>query len=103
MPLTLPKPIAAYFAAEAKQGAAALARCFTLEGVVKDEGRTFRGLAAIQEWNADARSKYHHTVEPLRAFQREDRTVGLPESPEAFPITAFYVITRLLVALRYPT
>jgi hypothetical protein len=42
-PLTLPKPIAGYFAEESRKDASALARCFAPEGVVNDEGRTFKG------------------------------------------------------------
>ena len=37
MPIRLPKPIAAYFAAEKAGDASALARCFTNDGVVRDE------------------------------------------------------------------
>jgi hypothetical protein len=33
--------------------------------VVRDEGGTFTGRAAIERWNASARAKYHHTVAPL--------------------------------------
>jgi hypothetical protein len=65
MPFSLPKPIAAYFAAEKAGDAVSLARCFTDAGVVRDEGGTFTGTAAIERWNADARAKYHHTVVPL--------------------------------------
>jgi len=41
MPISLPKPIASYFAAEKAEDASALARCFTGEGVVRDEGGRF--------------------------------------------------------------
>ena len=62
MPLDLPGPIAEYFAAEQARDALALARCFVDDGVVHDEGGTFRGPTAIRDWNAAAREKYHHTV-----------------------------------------
>jgi len=84
-PPKLPKPIADYFAAESKEDAAALARCFAPDAVVKDEGQTFRGPAAIRKWNADARSKYHHRVEPLQAFEREGRTVVVARLSGTFP------------------
>lgn len=84
-PLKLPEPIAAYFAAEAEEDAAALARCFAADGVVKDEGQTFRGPAAIRKWNAEARSKYHHRVEPLRASERGGRTVVVARVSGNFP------------------
>jgi ketosteroid isomerase-like protein len=48
MPLDLPGPIAEYFAAEQARDALALARCFVDDGVVHDEGGTFRGSTAIR-------------------------------------------------------
>jgi hypothetical protein len=62
--LTLPDPIAAYFAADPRD-AAAVARCFTAHAVVKDEGRTHTGLDAIQAWKAAASAAYTCATEPL--------------------------------------
>jgi hypothetical protein len=56
MALALPEPIAAYFAAD-KDGAEAVARCFTETAIVQDEGHTYTGQAAIQKWQEDASSK----------------------------------------------
>jgi hypothetical protein len=47
MSIELPKPVAAYFAAESAADASALARCFASDGVVHDEGGAFTGRAAI--------------------------------------------------------
>ena len=44
--LNLPKPIAAYFAADKSDGEA-VSQCFTENAVVKDEGHTHKGRAAI--------------------------------------------------------
>ncbi len=71
MSIKLPGPVAAYFAAEKKQDADALARCFVEDGVVRDEGRTYKGVAAIKRWNEEARAKYHHSVEPISAVERD--------------------------------
>ena len=71
MPLDLPKPVAEYFAADRTRDAHALARCFADDGVVHDEGGTFRGTEAIRDWSAATREKYHHTVEPLSAVERD--------------------------------
>lgn len=68
--LILPEPIAAYFAAD-RQSPQALARCFTAQAVVKDEGRTYAGLPAIQAWKTQASAQYTYTVEPL-ALERGD-------------------------------
>jgi hypothetical protein len=75
MSINLPKPIAAYFAAEKAGDAGALARCFASDGVVHDEGGSFTGRAAIERWNATARAKYHHTVVPLGATERDGALV----------------------------
>ena len=48
--LNLPEPIAAYFDADKRGDADAVARCFTKEAVVKDEGHKHAGPAAIQKW-----------------------------------------------------
>jgi hypothetical protein len=68
--LDLPEPIAAYFAAD-KRDATAIARCFTNDAVVKDEGRTYTGLAAIVEWRTGVSAKYTYTSEFL-AFEEKD-------------------------------
>jgi hypothetical protein len=85
MPIGLPKPIASYFAAEEAENASALARCFTAEGVVRDEGGTFTGTAAIERWNADARAKYHHTVVPLSVAENDGAFVVLTRVAGDFP------------------
>jgi hypothetical protein len=75
MPLDLPGPIAEYFVAEQARDPLALARCFADDGVVHDEGGTFRGTSAIRDWNATAREKYHHTVTALSVVERDGTTV----------------------------
>ena len=68
--LMLPEPIAAYFAAD-QQNPEALARCFTAQAVVKDEGHTHTGLAAIKAWKAAASAQYTYTTQPF-ALQQQD-------------------------------
>ena len=85
MPISLPKPIAAYFAEEKAGYAGALARCFTDDGVVRDEGETFTGTSAIERWNADARAKYHHTVVPLSVTEGDDAIVVRARVAGDFP------------------
>src|SRR5258707_1683609 len=70
MSISLPKPIAEYFAAEKAGDAARLASCFVSDGVVHDEGGTFTGAVAIERWNAAARAKYHHTLAPIGSTWR---------------------------------
>jgi ketosteroid isomerase-like protein len=85
MPINLPRPIAAYFAAEKAGDARAVARCFMDEGVVRDEGGTFTGRAAIERWNAGARAKYHHTVAPLSVSESDGAIAILARVSGDFP------------------
>ena len=85
MSINLPNPIAAYFAAENAGNAGALARCFANDGVVHDEGGSFTGRAAIEQWNTTARAKYHHTVVPLSATERDGATVVIGRVSGEFP------------------
>ena len=76
MSLDLPKPIAAYFAADKDKGdSETIARCFTENAVVKDEGHTYNGLAAIKQWRAGASTKYTYTSEPFASDQKDGKTV----------------------------
>ena len=54
--LNLPEPVAAYFEAD-RDGAEAVARCFTCDGWVVDEGRTHVGPGAIEAWKTAASGK----------------------------------------------
>ena len=42
---------------------------------MQDEGRTMKGLAAIQRWKTETKRKYHHTVEPLASVQKDGKTI----------------------------
>jgi len=72
--LNLPKPIAAYFIADEVDGEA-VSQCFTANAVVKDEGHTHNGRAAIKAWKADAAAKYRYTCEPLACEEKDGKTV----------------------------
>lgn len=82
--LSLPEPIAAYFAAD-ERGADAVARCFTNHGVVKDEGHTHAGRAAITAWKAAASAKYSYTTRPLRVEQEDGRHIVTGRVTGNFP------------------
>lgn len=66
--LNLPEPIQAYFAAD-RQNPDALARCFTTQATVKDEGQTHAGLDAIKAWKAAASARFDYTNEPFTLDQ----------------------------------
>ena len=71
MTITLPPPISAYYTAEQGSDFKALARCFTPEGVVRDEGREIKGHEAIAAWMAEAKAKYDHRTEVLSAREAD--------------------------------
>jgi hypothetical protein len=72
--LSLLKPIAAYFAADSGDGEA-VSQCFTENAVVKDEGHTHKGRAAIKQWKTDASAKYEYTCEPTACEEKDGKTV----------------------------
>ena len=59
--LTLPEPIAAYFAAE--HNPEALAHCFTSQAVMKDDGHTYTGINAIKAFMGEDYSVSHVPAE----------------------------------------
>lgn len=62
--LNLPKPIAEYFEAD-KQDGRSVARCFTEDAVVTDEGKSHRGHTEITAWKNAASAEFSYVVELL--------------------------------------
>lgn len=85
MTLELPQPIAAYVAADNAGDDAALAACFAADAVVRDEGRTIRGVDAILAWKAESKRKYQYTVEPLAVAEAEGGAVLTGRVSGQFP------------------
>ena len=83
--LILPDPIAAYFAADQLGADAAIARCFTTQAVVKDEGRTYTSLEAIEAWKAAASAAYTYTSEPFALEQKEGACIVTSRVTGNFP------------------
>jgi hypothetical protein len=84
MTLNLPKPVAAYFAADKADGLV-LSQCFTEDAVVKDEGHTPNGRAAIQQWKKEASAKYQYTSELLACEPRDGRFIVTSRLTGNFP------------------
>ena len=82
--LNLPKPIAAYFTADKADGEA-ISQCFTENAVVKDEGHTHEGRAAIKEWKVDVSTKYKYTCELLACQDKDGKTVVTSHLVGNFP------------------
>ena len=83
-PTHLPKPIAAYFAADKGDGAA-ISKCFTENAIVKDEGHTYKGQAAIAKWKTDASTKYEYTSTPIACEERAGKMVVTSHLVGNFP------------------
>jgi ketosteroid isomerase-like protein len=81
----LPMPIAIYTNAENTGDVKALAQCFAENALVRDEGQTVEGLAAIKQWNAETRKKYQHTIEPLAVAQKDGKTIVTNRLTGNFP------------------
>lgn len=84
MPITLPEPVAAYFAADQNDGDA-VALCFTENAAVVDERRTHEGRDAIRRWKAEASAKFRYTTAPFAIGGDGDRIVVTARVSGDFP------------------
>jgi hypothetical protein len=82
--LSLPEPIAAFFDAD-KRGSDDVARCFTSQAVVKDEGRTHSGPEAIKAWKTAASAKYSYVAEPFAIERSAGRFIVTARLTGNFP------------------
>ncbi|WP_180901126.1 nuclear transport factor 2 family protein [Martelella soudanensis] len=82
--LDLPKPIAAYLAADAGD-TDAIKQCFAEDATVRDEGKTHTGRAAIAAWKARTASEYQYTSTPVAARTDSGRHVVTAHVAGNFP------------------
>jgi len=75
MSIPLPPPVALYVQLENAGDTETLSACFAPHAIVRDEGQTYEGLAAIKAWKAETKKQYHHTVTPLDVAQQHGKTV----------------------------
>jgi SnoaL-like domain len=85
MSLSLPPPIARYVQLENAGETEKLSACFAPNAIVRDESRTYEGLAAITAWKAETTRKYHHTITPLDVAYEQGKTVLQAQLTGAFP------------------
>jgi hypothetical protein len=85
MDITLPAPIDVYFASENAHDPSVIDRCFAADPIVRDEGRTIKGIAAIKAWRAETGEKYHHSIEPLAFVTRDGGVVVTAKVSGDFP------------------
>jgi hypothetical protein len=85
MSIHLPLPVDLYVKAENSGDVEALSECFASDATVRDESRTYEGLAAIKEWKAETKKKYNHSVAPLEIAHRDGKTVLKAKLSGNFP------------------
>jgi hypothetical protein len=69
---TLPPPVANFLAADKARDPDLVARCFTNDALVHDEGKDYLGVEAIKAWSQGTFTKYQHVIEPLDATVATD-------------------------------
>ena len=84
MKVSLPKPIAKYFAADLVD-ANAVAECFTEDAVVVDENHTYTGRDAIRRWKESATRRYKYTSRPIASEEQGGKTVVTSRLTGDFP------------------
>jgi hypothetical protein len=77
--MNLPKPVAAYFAADV------CPECFAPDAVVRDEGKTHQGRAAIQQWQEASAQAYQATNEPVSAESKDGKLIVTSRVSGNFP------------------
>ena len=85
MAIHLPGPIDVYFVSENAHDTTALDRCFAADAIVRDEGKTIEGLAAIKAWRIETGKKYNHKVEPLAMSERDGKFIVTGKVSGDFP------------------
>lgn len=100
--LNLPEPIAAYFEADT-QGPNEVARCFAPQGVVRDNGQTHTGRAAIKAWKAGTSAQYSYSNDPFSLAWVDGAHVVCSHTAGTFPgspidLTLRFRLERGLIA-----
>jgi ketosteroid isomerase-like protein len=72
MPAKLHPTLEAFVKAQNDHDTEALLQCFTRDALVHDEGRDYRGVAAIRAWNDDVIQKYRLSMEVRHVVERGD-------------------------------
>jgi len=85
MPLHLPVPLGAYFAADKAADADGFARCFAADATVHDERRTHVGHEAIKAWLAEGKASTQYAMEPLDVAERDGATIVSARVAGNFP------------------
>jgi len=85
MAIELPTPIAEYFDADRSGDANTIARQFTDDATVKDEGHTYAGREAIRRWKVESSTRYTYIAEPVAIASEAGLTIVTAHLTGDFP------------------
>ena len=85
MTARLPQAVADYFKATNAHDVAAMSAAFTMDSVVRDEGREHRGLDAIRGWMKEMIEKYDYRIDAIESSRMGRKTVVLVSIRGKFP------------------
>ncbi len=85
MSLQLPVSIERYIQIANSGTSEAVPECFAANAIVRDEGQTYEGVAAIRNWMAATKKKYGHTVTPLELAERGGQSILKARLAGSFP------------------
>jgi hypothetical protein len=85
MSMQLPTPIERYVQIANSGTPEAAPECFAADAIVRDEGQTYQGVAAIENWMAATKKKYGHSIAPLELAERGGRSVLKVRLAGSFP------------------
>jgi hypothetical protein len=98
MPIDLPPLLDLYVKAENAGDIDAFSQCFAANAIVRDEGRSHLGRAAIRAWMSEAKKKYNHMVEPLELAERDGKIVLKARVAGRFPGSPVTLASTFVVA-----
>jgi hypothetical protein len=98
MSLQLPIPIERYVQIANSGAPEAALECFAADAIVRDEGQSYEGVAAIKNWMTATKKKYHHTVTPLEFAERGGESILKARLAGSFPGSPITVNFRFVLA-----
>jgi hypothetical protein len=85
MSLQLPVSVARYIQIANSGTPDAVPECFAADAIVRDEGQTYEGAAAIKDWMAATKKKYNHTITPLELAEHGGQSILKARLAGSFP------------------